>query len=294
MSIRSSSILLLVSFLSLTTMTVSCRQHRTPKKVSFSRGLDSNNDHQKEDIYKPENTKLKNSYSTDSLLQYLIPAPLTNNYEQIIQRKAYTLSYNKENKLPNWVAWHLTSDHTDGAIKRLNTYFEDITVPTPRATDKDYHGSSWTHGHMCPAGDNKWDLEAMQESNILTNICPQDGHLNTGLWNRIEQDCRKWAQKYGEIFIVCGPVLLNSEHETIGENNIVVPEAFFKVILRITPKPKAIGFVIRNNKGTKKRDQFINNVDEVERITGIDFFPALPNDIENEVESNANIDDWDH
>ena len=145
---------------------------------------------------------------------------------------------------------------------------------------------------MCPAGDNKWDKKAMKESNLLTNICPQDRSLNSGLWNRIEQDCRKWAKKYGGIYIVCGPVLLNREHETIGKNKVVVPEAFFKVILRLKPEPKAIGFIVRNNEGTKKRDHYINSVDEVERITGIDFFPTLPDDIENKVEANSDLKEW--
>ena len=145
---------------------------------------------------------------------------------------------------------------------------------------------------MCPAGDNKWDRKAMRETFLLTNMCPQDRSLNSGLWNRIEMDCRKWAKKYGDIYIVCGPVLLNREHETIGTHHVVVPEAFFKVILCLRGTPKAIGFIIRNNEGKKKRDQYINTVDEVERITGIDFFPSLPDKIENEVEANANINDW--
>ena len=122
-------------------------------------------------------------------------------------------------------------------------------------------------------------------------MCPQTASLNTGLWNRLEQSCRIWAKKYGDLYIVCGPVLLNTEHETIGANKVVVPEAFFKVILCLQGTPKAIGFVIRNN-DEKKRDQFVNTVDEVERITGIDFFPALPDNIENEVESHSNLEDW--
>jgi endonuclease G len=73
---------------------------------------------------------------------------------------------------------------------------------------------------------------------------------------------------------------------------VVVPEAFFKVILCLKGTPKAIGFVVKNNSGTKKKDQYTNTVDDVERITGYDFFPALPDDIENEVESHTNIDDW--
>ncbi len=220
------------------------------------------------------------------------PALLKEKSEIILNRKGYTVSYNKENKIPNWVAWHLTSDHADGVYRRTGGYQEDTEVPKPRATKEDYDTTRWSHGHMCPAADNKWDKKAMIESNLLTNICPQDRSLNSGLWNGIERNCRKWAKEYGDLYIVCGPVLLNREHETIGENKIVVPEAFFKVILCLKPKPKAVGFVIRNNEGKKKRDQYINTVDEVERITGIDFFPALPDDIENEVEAYSNLEDW--
>ena len=149
------------------------------------------------------------------------PALLKEKSEIILNRKGYTVSYNKENKIPNWVAWHLTSDHADGVYRRTGGYQEDTEVPKPRATKEDYDTTRWSHGHMCPAADNKWDKKAMIESNLLTNICPQDRSLNSGLWNGIERNCRKWAKEYGDLYIVCGPVLLNREHETIGENKIV-------------------------------------------------------------------------
>lgn len=210
----------------------------------------------------------------------------------ILKRLSYIASYNKNTKCPNWVAWRLTAGHTDGKWPRDNNYYEDESVPVPRATNDDYKGSEWTRGHMCPAGDNKWDSIAMRESNLLTNICPQHSSLNSGLWNVIERDCRKWALKYGDIFIVCGPIFYNVKHQTIGTHEIVVPEAFFKVILCLTGNPKAIGFVIKNNDGKKKKDQYINTIDEVERITSMDFFSALPDSIENEVEAYANIEEW--
>lgn len=228
----------------------------------------------------------------DSLLKICKPSLLKKRSEIVFYRKAYVLSYNKDTKLPNWVAWHLTTDHSDGPVPRSNDYMEDFDVPLPRATNEDYKSVTWTRGHMCPAGDNKWDERAMSETFLLSNMCPQTASLNTGLWNKIEQDCRKWARKYGDVYIVCGPVLFNREHETIGENRVVVPEAFFKVILCLHGKPKAIGFIVRNNEGKKKKDQFVNTVDDVERITGIDFFPALQDDIENEVEAYANLGDW--
>lgn len=221
-----------------------------------------------------------------------IPAYTESNNKILLSRKRYKTLYNIKNKIPDWVAWQLKFEHSVGPFKRLNVYFEDIYVPSPRAIEEDYKGVPWTHGHMCPAGDNKWDKDAMQESNLLTNICPQHSSLNSGLWNKIEQDCRKWSKKYGDLYIVCGPILYNRDHETIGSNNVVVPEAFFKVILCLTGEPKSIGFVVKNNEGKKGKDQFVNTVDEVERITGIDFFPALPDSIENEVEAYANLDDW--
>ena len=293
MIFRSGSIIVLVSFLSFTTLTVSCRQHRKPKSITFKRITKTNSISRSDDNHYISESKRQNCTKiTDSLFQICNPAPLPDCSELIIRRKAYFLSYNKETKLPNWVAWCLTPEHADGNLPRDNNFYEDESVPIPRATNDDYKGSEWTRGHMCPAGDNKWDRIVMKESNLLTNICPQHSSLNSGLWNKIEQDCRTWAKRFGDLYIVCGPVLLNRVHETIGENKIVVPEAFFKVILCLNPKPKAVGFIIRNNEGKKKRDQYVNTVDEVERITGIDFFSALPDEIENEVEAYANIKDW--
>ena len=132
----------------------------------------------------------------------------------------------------------------------------------------------------------------MYDSFSLVNVCPQNSKLNSGLWNSIEMDCRKWARKFGDIYIVCGPVLMKRKHETIGDNEVVVPEAFFKVVLGLAGTPKAFGFIVRNTEGNKKKDLFYNSVDDVERITGYDFFPALPDDIEDVVESTARIEDW--
>ena len=56
--------------------------------------------------------------------------------------------------------------------------------------------------------------------------------------------------------------------------------------------PKAIGFIYKNNEGNNPLDSYVNTVDEVERITGIDFFPALPDDIERTVEASYNLKDW--
>ena len=228
----------------------------------------------------------------DSVIELCMPAPLKKTPEIILRKKSYVVSYNQDTRMPNWVAWQLTAEHTDGELKRMNNFHEEENCPSPRATLQDYKGSGWSRGHMCPAGDNKWSRDAMYDSFSLVNVCPQDSKLNSGVWNSLEMDCRQWARQYGEVYIVCGPVLMKRQHETIGPNKVVVPEAFFKVVLCMVGKPKAFGVVVRNNEGTKKRDLYYNSVDDVERLTGLDFFPSLPDDIEKVVEAEVNMDEW--
>ena len=213
--------------------------------------------------------------------------------EQILKRTGYVASYNKTTLLPNWVAWHLTAERTEGSAKRSGVDFaEDTEVPEPRATDWDYYNSGYDRGHMCPAADNKWSKKAMEESFLFTNMCPQNGNLNRGDWNEMEMACRKWAKKYSDLYIVCGPILYKGKHKTIGKNKVVVPEAFFKVVLRTGDDPQAIGFIYKNTSGNRPKDSYVNTVDEVERITGIDFFPSLPDDVEKNVEATADIANW--
>ena len=192
----------------------------------------------------------------------LLPAPLTQCPEQVLVRKAY-------------VKFH-----------------EDEEVPEPRVTTYDYVQSGYDRGHMCPSADNRWDAEAQDECFLMTNICPQNHNLNAGDWGEMENQCRLWAKKYGRIYIVCGPILFRSRHKKIGTSKVVVPEAFFKVVLCMGRQPKGIGFIYRNEAGNRPKGDYVNSIDEVERITGYDFFAKLPDKIEKQVESQANIDDW--
>ena len=212
----------------------------------------------------------------------------------MLNRTAYAVCYNAKALLPHWVAWTLTADHTNGKYSRGGIKFqEDEDVPAPRATDADYRSSGYDRGHICPSGDNKWSEDAQRESFLFTNICPQGHNLNAGDWNEMEQQCRRWAERYGKIYIVSGPVLYKKKHKTIGRNKVVVPEAFFKVVLRLGDDPKAIGFIYKNEDGNRPKGDYVNSVDQVERITGIDFFPTLPDQLEQRVEATAEWGDWE-
>ena len=227
--------------------------------------------------------------------QYELPAPLTDRPEQILKRRGYTTSYNEKTKTPNWVAWHLTKAHTYGDHQRKNeVFFEDENiVQEKRATNNDYYNSRYDRGHMCPAGDSKWDAQVMRESFLFTNICPQNHGLNKYEWNDLEIQCRDWAREYGAIDIVCGPLFpTTGDQKTIGRNRVWVPEAFFKVILCRQGKPKAIGFIYRNEGKKQTREEALRSVDVIEALTGIDFFPSLDDDTESRVEAESALEDW--
>ena len=206
-----------------------------------------------------------------------IPASMESNKELVLHRTNYTLSFNKSTNLPNWVAWRLDKKKLAQKVSRDRYKF----VADPEVSGKnavvtqDYAQSGYDRGHMCPANDSRWSADAMRESFYMTNICPQNPSLNSGDWNELEQACHKWAEE-GPIYIVCGPILYKkSKAEYIGkEHKIRVPEAFFKVVLAGVEKgkPRAVGFVYKNEAGNYKRDKYVNTIDEVERITSLDFF----------------------
>ena len=226
-------------------------------------------------------------------LRAFFPSDNINRPHQLLVRKNYIVSYNSHTRCPNWVLWQLTREHADGNVKRPDYAFhEDMEVPAPRAELADYRHSGYDRGHMCPAGDNKWDADAMYESFLMTNMCPQNQNLNSGLWNQIEMQCRYWAKKYGSIYIICGPVFLKGEHQTIGQNKVMVPEAFFKVVVCLEGTPKGIAFICRNTDGNRKKDYYVNTISQLERIAGYSFFPSLDADMAKTIKEHADLKDW--
>ena len=175
-----------------------------------------------------------------------LPSPVEG--EQIIEHTGYTLSYNEEAEQPSWVAYELTRDEAFGdAAEREDNFREDRAVRTGSATLDDYRGSGYDRGHMAPAADFKWSEEAMSDTFYLSNMSPQDGGLNRGLWADLEAIVRQMAVDNGKVYVVTGPVLTDGPFETIGESKVIVPHQYYKVVLDYTdPDIKAIGFVLPN------------------------------------------------
>lgn len=212
---------------------------------------------------------------------------------QLLRREGYALSYNADYKTPQWVAWELTRKETYGKEERTDKFLPDPDVRGAKAYAGDYTQSGYDRGHMAPAADMKWSRRAMEESFYLSNICPQNTNLNRGDWNDLEEKCRQWARRFGSIYIACGPIYDTKRPERIGNNKVAVPDAFYKVVLALGPKaPKAIGFIFANKAGHKALRKYAVTVDSVEKRTGIDFFPALPDEIENRIEAEFDMEEW--
>lgn len=221
-----------------------------------------------------------------------IPAPITNKDEQIIRHTGYTVSYNQTWRLPNWVAYELTREETKGTATRTNKFIVDPSVKGVSATNQDYSRSGFDRGHMAPAGDMKWSSTVMKESFYFSNMCPQVPALNRGRWKDLEEQVREWAVEDSALVIVCGP-LVDKKDSAIGHNRVAVPHAFFKVVLApYVSSPRAIGFIFRNEKDTSPLRSYAVSVDSVESLSGMDFFPALPDDLERKVEAQYNPSDW--
>ena len=212
--------------------------------------------------------------------------PLMNKEQgQVIQRTGYTLSYHAKHKTPQWVAWELTKEETRGNEERTNEFQPDPDVMGAKVVTYDYSHSGYDRGHMAPAGDMKWSKKAMQESFYMSNICPQNHNLNTEDWNDLEMKSREWARRYGKVHIVCGPIYKGIRNEYIGDHRVKVPDAFFKVILINNAKKQcALGFYFENEAGERPLTDYLTSVDELEKLTGLDFFAALPDEEENRLE----------
>ncbi len=227
--------------------------------------------------------------SADELLKVNIPSDIPSTP---LNYAGMNISFNPKMHIPNYVAWELTADEATGTEPRWNKFAADDSV-AGCAESYDYNYTGYDRGHMAPAGDMKWDAEAMRQTFYMTNICPQAKSLNTGAWKNLEEKCRTWAKVDSAIMIVCGPVINDNITEFIGDSKVAVPKRFFKVVLSpFANPPRGIGFVMPNSKVKGGMQATAMSIDEVEAITGYDFFSALPDDIENEVESQNDFHLW--
>ena len=213
-------------------------------------------------------------------------------YNQIIKHRFYTLSYAEKYEQAEWVAYELNAQSLTNKHYERPFFIKDNLVKTESADWRNYKKSGFDKGHLCPAGDMKFSVDAFEDTFYTSNISPQTHDFNSGIWNTLEEKVRYWAKKYDDIFVITGPVL-TSGLETIGRENVAVPNYFYKILINKTnSETKVIAFLVPSVDSQKPLYTFVVSVDELEKATGIDFFETLPDALENELEKNSSYKNW--
>ncbi len=223
-----------------------------------------------------------------------LEVPLLVEGDTLTLHTGYSLVYNEESEQASWVAYHLTRDELYGLFEREDRFIRDPYITTGSAELSDYRKSGYDRGHLIPAADATWSQDAMKDTFYLSNMSPQKPSFNRGIWAELESVVRNFADTEGSVYVVTGPIFYpETEKITIGPNNVVVPDAFFKVVLDYEePELKAIGFILAHEGSHEPLKNFAVSVDEVEAITNIDFFPLLEDEIEEALESSFDVGDW--
>ena len=207
--------------------------------------------------------------------------PVIQNGEIIIHHYGHSLSYDPEAMIPLWTAYTLYAGDMEGDAVRPGRFSPDPAPELagfPLVEHWHYSNSGWVRGHMVPAGDLKYDQQAMNDSFLTTNVCPMDQGFNNGIWKKLEEKVRKLAYKFDHVYIITGPVIGENRFGKVGQSDILVPDAFYKALL-VPYKGSflSIGFYMPNEtapKGAKLKDYAVT-VAELENITGRIFFAEI-------------------
>ena len=214
--------------------------------------------------------------------------------EQVITHIGYTTSYNSKTLNPNWVAYELTREEVQGECKGKTSFCWDPDVKGRKSRREDYKNEqNWDKGHMAPRADMKWSVQAFEESYYLSNICPQNHDLNAGDWLKTEKLARRMAEKYGKVYVICGPVFIFNKYGTLGENKVWIPDAFFKALLvKVNDRYESIAFYMSNESQKNEIMHYVRTVNDIEVLLKMDLFPALPDSVEEKVESTFSRSIW--
>lgn len=214
--------------------------------------------------------------------------------QQVKEYTGFTVNFNKDNHTPNFVAWELLDwEAASREVARSDNFWQDKDLEGCPTKDYDFAHTNYQRGHMCPSADQRWSQKAQDDCFSMANMCPQLGDINEKAWANLEDKEREWAQRDGAIWIVCGPIYTDEDTQRIGAYNVRVPSAFFKAFLYIdTDEPRALGFVYPNALAPGDMKNYSCTIDQLEELTGYDFFPALPDPIENRIEAEDSYAAW--
>ena len=283
-----------------------------PQEVP-AKGKNSNISSQTADLGHAEDTPLFFGNPSDALAQ----TSLDTNF--LMVKPQFTLSYNTSTLCPNWVAWHLDSVNM-GDADRSDDFRPDTELPAGwygvKKADYQYNKYGFDRGHVCPSADRTATKEDNSMTFLMTNMVPQTPDNNRVIWMHFENFERELVKQGNEVYIIAGPwgtggtspkgtfdnipIKLKSGEEYLMN----VPAYTWKVLIALpsgdgdldrlgdAALATAIAINVPNKTGMQKTgdwEQFLCSIDEIEAMTGYDFFELLPDDVEDALEASVYV-----
>lgn len=215
----------------------------------------------------------------------------------------YAIEWDINKKSQRWSCYQMRKGY-QGNAGRYDTYngypFDPVLEEKGLYLDRDYfYRSGFDHGHVCPSADRQYSYEANKQTFYLSNMQPQYNNFNAGIWEKLESKIRKWTPRNNEdTLYVCKGGTIDDEENIIKRisGKLIAPKYFFcALLLKNAMGYRAIGFWMENENIDRSNDKlkiYAKSIDELERITGIDFFCNLPDNIEDKVEASVSTSAW--
>jgi endonuclease G len=196
---------------------------------------------------------------------------------QPICREAYLVAYDAPVKIPAYVAYTLLPQNALGCFPRTNAFVADQSLNGTGATPADYVGTGYDKGHAAPDGDLSWTQQVEYESFLMTNMYPQAGSLNRGIWKLLETSVRGWAVQLNQPFTIYVGAFYGQGDKTIG-NGVIVPHGYYKIVVNNQTRqiagwafPHVAPYPNLGNDLTL----FRKPIAEIEKLAGVQYkFPA--------------------
>lgn len=236
-------------------------------------------------------------------------APASNYSSKTVMNYCY--EYDVSCYHTRWVAFSFDDITSQSNTSRSDAWSEDYNLPSSvRLNYNAYSGSGYTRGHLCASQDRVFSTEANKQTFYMSNMSPQGYNFNSYYWAELEQLIRHWAYsgKYRELYVCKGGTI--REDQRLGVFNtynakgspaeVAIPKYYFMAILAETKTGtfQSIAFFMeQKDYGASYPDprvmqKHVVSIDELEKLTGIDFFCNLNDKLENAVEKGCNVDAW--
>lgn len=211
----------------------------------------------------------------------------------LIDRPQYVMSYNDKRKTANWVCWQLVKKDIGNTARGSFEVDPDLPKGFDRVGFSTYTGSGFDRGHLVPSRDRSDTAANNDAVFLMTNIVPQSTACNQKGWERLERYSRDLADDGKELYIAAGPHGIggtgtDGKKLTIGKNApfVTVPASMWKVIVVLdkgtnpTKNSRVIAVWMPNDDTvTPDWPSYRVSVADVEKKTGLKFFPLLPDEV---------------